>query len=387
MNLSEIKNAKVGQVLWDKGSSASIKGLHLRVYENGRKSFLLYYRSLNGNQRRPKIGDFPETTLADARSRAKILIDKVAIGEDPKEQRNIAKKEMTIQELFELVHKKYWSQERFVKSGRSKAALWSYNHHFKNKFGKLKISEVTRKTIREWHNEHDETPYSANRSLEFLNTMFVYAEKNDLIEIGKNPCKLLDHYKEKKRKRYATPDELKKIAEILEKKSSDQLPQVVYIWILLFSGSRPKFIADATWNDLTTVELDNETYGILSLSGKTSAETGDDEIVVLPPQAMKFLDKLPKTSKTITGIKLPRKLWREVRKEANCLDLRARDLRRTFATLGVSNGVGLDVVSELLNHKSVQTTKIYGKLMNQKRIEAAKKVADAVEKTIWPSAK
>lgn len=387
MKLEEIKNAQPGNVLWDKGSPASVNGLHLRVYGNGRKSFLYYYRNSMGQQRRPKIGDFPEMTLADARSASSRLALKVANGEDPRASLEKAKEEMTVQELFDLVLEKYWGQARFVASGRKKAAKWAYDLHFKDRWGKLRLSELTRKTIKAWSEQMVDKPYAANRAIEFLTTMFKYAEDNEIIEMGKNPCIRISAHGEKKRKRFATPGELRLLAEFLESKAETHLRHVVFIWMLLFSGSRPKFIEDATWPDLTTVEIEGQIYGILSLAGKSTADSGEDEVVILPPQAMRFVSRLPRTSGTITGIKLPRDLWYEAREYAGCIDLRARDLRRTFASVALSNQVGRDVIGELLNHRSSETTRIYARLMDQSRIEAAKKIADAVQGIITAEVK
>ncbi|WP_374029753.1 integrase arm-type DNA-binding domain-containing protein [Bdellovibrio bacteriovorus] len=379
MNLASIKTAKPGDVIWDKGSPASIKGLHLRVYNNGHMSFLLYYRNSLGVQRRPKIGDWPETTLADARSRAREIVDKVARGEDPQEDIQQLRVEPTVQELFDIVHEKYWGQQRYIDSGRRKEAKWAYDRYFKKRFGHLKVSMIKRKQIREWHEDNQDIPYAANRALEFLSTMFTYAQKYELVDGLENPCKLVDHYKEKKRTRYATPEELKKIAAILDQQPDRRRAAVAFIYTMMYAGPRPKFIEDAKWSDLTMAPIRGDIYGILVLSGKSSADSGEDEVVILPPQAMTHILQLPRNRPTIFGIEMPRRLWKEVREKAGCEDLRLRDLRRTYASVGVSNGVELDVIGELLNHRSVQTTKIYGKLMDLKRIEAAKKVADAVE--------
>jgi integrase len=77
---------------------------------------------------------------------------------------------------------------------------------------------------------------------------------------------------------------------------------------------------------------------------------------------------------------MPVRLWAKIRKEAGCPDLRARDLRRTFATVGMSAGLKMDQISEILGHRSTQTTKIYAKLNIDSQIESARAIADAIEK-------
>jgi integrase len=84
----------------------------------------------------------------------------------------------------------------------------------------------------------------------------------------------------------------------------------------------------------------------------------------------------------IFGIKMPSHLWRKIRKEAGCEDLWARDSRRTFATIGMSNGVKMDTVSELLNHSSVQTTKTYAKLNGSARSQAVETIASKMNQLL-----
>lgn len=95
---------------------------------------------------------------------------------------------------------------------------------------------------------------------------------------------------------------------------------------------------------------------------------------------MRVIGWLPRVEgMTITGMKMPRTLWRRVREEAGCPDLWVRDWRRTFATLGYSDGVDMWTVGELLNHRSTETTKIYAKMMDTRRLEAVTRIADKIE--------
>ena len=44
--------------------------------------------------------------------------------------------------------------------------------------------------------------------------------------------------------------------------------------------------------------------------------------------------------------------------------------RHTFATLALSLGVSMEVLSKLLGHQDLKTTQIYGKIMDQAKDEA-----------------
>lgn len=379
MNVESIRKAAPGETVWDKGDRNSVSGLHVRVSATGKKTFLVYYRTKAGVQRRPKIGDFGELTLAEARKRAKKITDMVAVGEDPKAEWDEAKAELTVKELYDKVLKEYWDKPRFRASDRLRDVKSLWKNHLEPNFGTLKLSAVTVVVLRKWHSSLSERPYAANRSMEVLSRMFTYAEEVGLRSQGTNPCNLVPAHQEKKRKRYATPEEIKQIGVILEREFEAHPNGVVFLYLLLTTGSRPRAIERATWDQLQPFEKEGQRYGVLTFHGKSSATTGEDEVVILPPQAMAMLDRIPRTSDgTLTNCKMPAKLWKKIRDEVGCDDLWARDFRRTFATVGLSNGVGLSQIGELLNHKSAQTTKVYGKLMDNERVAAATSIASKV---------
>src|SRR6185312_8944359 len=100
--------------------------------------------------------------------------------------------------------------------------------------------------------------------------------------------------------------------------------------------------------------------------------------VYLPPEAMDVIDALPRTSGTITGIGPPYKLWYKVRKAAGCPDLRLHDLRHSFASAGLAQGLSLAQIGELLGHASTQTTMRYAHLVEDAAHAAAAKTAGYV---------
>ena len=289
---------------------------------------------------------------------------------------------MTINDLFIQTLKNHWNSDRFNLSGWAKEAERIYKSSISSRFGSKQINKVSAKDIRNWHKELADTPVAANRALNVLSKMYSYAEEQDLKPQGTNPCKLVKPHKEKKRKRYATPEELKRISAILNEEKERNLKAVAFIYLLMFSGARPRSIERATWGDLTFLDHEGKTFGLLTFEGKSTASTGEAEQVIIPPQGVELLLKLDKKSPTICGIKMPKDFWNRVRKKAGCPDLWARDLRRTFATIGLSSGESSGVIGELLNHKSANTTKIYTQLIQTKKLEATNSIADSITQII-----
>lgn len=347
----------------------TIPGLHVRAFAN-RKDFYLFYRTRSGIQRKPKVGTYGVITIAQAQELAKRWLAEVTLGGDPSLERKIDRSEKTITQLFDLTWNGYWSLE--VGAAWQKEVRRLFDHDIKPKFGARRLSEITPAVIRPWHAGYKATPYVGNRALAVLSRMFAYAEESELRAQNTNPCALVTPHEEKSRKRYATEEELARLGMILERESAAHLREVAYIYLLALTGSRPSAVEGMTW-----AMLERANGGAtVTFNGKTGVET-----VIIPPQALRVIDALPKgdPSALILGIKMPRAFWSRVRKVAGCPDLWARDLRRTFATVGMSDAIPMDAISEVLNHKDTQTTKIYAKLVDAKKAEAATKIAKRIE--------
>lgn len=378
MVLEKMKAALPGEIVRDEGERSSVPGLYLKTHP-GRKSFMLYYRSKDGVQRRPRIGYLGPMTLAQARSIAKELLDRVARGEDPQSGWTKARQEMTLSDLFERVYREYWSKPRFVKSGWGREVEGIWKRCIEPDFGARKLSTITVTEVKAWHATFENIPYAGNRALEVLTKMFNHAEAESLIPRNTSPCWRIRGFTEKKRKRYATPSELVKILSILEREKSVNPSAVAFLYCILFTGSRPSALERATYDELREVTVDGEIRGVLVFAGKGTADSGEDELVVIPTVAMDMIRGLKRNPDgRIFGRKNPRRFWVSVRTEAGCPDLWARDLRRTFATVGMSGGVNKSVIGELLNHASLQTTDIYAKLDLTARLEASKRISERI---------
>ncbi|UOF83069.1 site specific recombinase xerD [Caudoviricetes sp.] len=278
----------------------------------------------------------------------------------------MTKTELTVEQLFCSTWNIYWNSERFQKSGRAYEVERIWKKDLAPTYGGLYLSQVTAGKVREWLRGYDDKKLGGNRALEVLARMFRHAEEMELRPQHTNPCALVKAFTEKKRKRFATAEEIQKIGEILNRDYKDNPRPVTFILVLMLTGARPKSIECSTWNNLEKVG----DAGILTFHGKTTDASGEDEVVIIPPMAMKFLELLPKRE-TLVGIRAPRFYWEKIRREIGCADLWLRDLRRTFATIGMGEGEDMNVIGELLNHKSTQTTAIYAKLSGAKRFDTA----------------
>lgn len=362
MELTEanIRAAKAGDVLND----AKVRGLHLRC--NGeRKSFLLFYRTKAGQQRRPKLGDWGSITLAQARKVAQEMLAEVAAGRDPSGARSEARAEPTVTDLWAEYWKRHGSKK---KTGASDERRW--RKHIEPKLGRLKLSEVSYSMVADLHEGMTpDAPIEANRVVAQLSKMFNFAHR-PLEWMERNPAKGIKRNKETKRERYMEGEEAARISELLHSNAQANPASVAFLYLLILTGARCGEIAKAKWSQIEGTKL--------ILSEHKTDRTGDKRVIHLPQAALDVLDRLPKTNDTITGILSPKKFWERIRVEAGCPDLRMHDLRHSFASAAIAAGLTLAQIGELLGHKSTQTTKRYAHLMDEVASAAVTATADII---------
>lgn len=241
----------------------------------------------------------------------------------------------------------------------------TYERYVQPKLGDKLVGSTKFKTIDKLHADMRETPYQANRVLSLLKTMYKYASALEWVERGFNPAKDVIAYPERKRRRHMKPGEAPRIAEAILNRERTAPDACLYLWLIIFTGARSGEIKAATWGDI-------EDGMIILRKHKSERKTGVDRIIALPPAAVEKLNKLKPAElrhpkKKIIEISAPQYIWRWIRVEAKCKDLRIHDLRHTFGSYALERGYSLDQIGEALAHTNPQTTKIYAELTNRSR--------------------
>ena len=385
LTVANIRRAEPGDILRD----ADVPGLHLRVFPT-KSVYYLHYRSPverkpSGKpvERRLRLAPAEALSLPEIRARARSCLAEVAQGRDPAVTKRQNAAIPTISAFFELTYGTYWSSERFIRSGWTRQVRNFYDLHIHPRFGGRQITDEFN-DLEEWHESFIKgkkpKPNTGNRALAVLSKLLNLSETKRygrLRPLNSNPCSTIAKHPEPKRKVYASPEQISRIGPLLRKYAARYPRGVAFLYLLIYSGPRPSAIARAMPEQLTRMSIDGQVYGVLRLPGKNPDEPDE---VWLPPQAMAVLDALPRTEGgTLLGTGPPKKLWHRIRKEAGCPELWMRDWRRTFATAGMSGGQQMAQISELLNHKTTQTTKIYAKLMDGAKQKAVGQIADGLE--------
>ena len=94
-----VEAAKPGErdvFLWD----SKLTGFGCRIYPSGRRVYLVQWKR-DGRTRRLVLGPHGPVTCEQARNRATVELGRIAKGEDPADERDARKRDLTLEQLVE----------------------------------------------------------------------------------------------------------------------------------------------------------------------------------------------------------------------------------------------------------------------------------------------
>jgi integrase len=340
------------RIVWDD----SLKGFGIRIYPSGRKAFLLSYR-LNGRKHIMALGDYGVLTPDQARVAARNALVAVTNGQDPLGERQKAAHGETVADLCAAYMERY--ARPFKKS-------WEDDERRIRKYilpgwRNLKVAAIKRADVAALHSKIGKAHrYEANRVIELVSKMFSLAERwGFLPEDNKNPAHGIDHYKEEKRDRWITPEELPRLAEAIDR---DESPYArAALWLYLLTGVRKRELLRSRWDDIDWTRKELRI---------PETKAGRTHYVPLSEPAISLLTQIPRMESNphiIVGLKEGAHLvnidraWRRIRAAAGVEDVRLHDLRRTVGSWLAQAGNSLHLIGRVLNHSSQATTAVYAR--------------------------
>ena len=357
-----------------------LAGFAVRILPSGRRSYIVQYR-IGNRYRRMSLGAHGVLTPEKARRMAFKVLAAVKDGEDPAGERSRARKACTMKELAERFDQEHISVR--LKPGTATEYRRNLRRFILPALGRLKVTDVTRADVAKFHHDLRHIPYQANRNLEVISKMFSMAEMWGMRPDGSNPRLHIKKYPEEKRERYLSQKELSNLGSVLneaEEMGVDDIYAISAIRLLIFTGCRLNEIMSLKW---TEVDFANS---CLRLS---DSKTGARVVHLGPPSLdlLKNLKRQPKNPWVVCG-KIPgtnrkeiQKFWQRIRKRAGIEDVRIHDLRHSFASNAVAQGMSLPMIGKLLGHTQVQTTARYAHLA----ADPVKAAASSVSSNIFDS--
>jgi integrase len=172
-------------------------------------------------------------------------------------------------------------------------------------------------------------------------------------------------------------EEIASLINALNQFEQGQLAQqnaITLIRLLMMTGCRKNEIVMLRWDEL---QLDE---GVLRLkdskTGRKDVILSKDAINILQTASNNHSEYVFPGKDGIKPIQGLQKIWERVRKTAGLDDFRIHDLRHTFASVAVSNGVSLYEVGRLLGHASMQSTQRYAHLDRSRIQESLNKFSN-----------
>ena len=362
------------RVVWDTGLS----GFGVRVYSSGRKVYVAQGRGPEGT-RRVTVGRHGSVSADEARRRAEAVLARIRAGEEPVLPPGARHASgPTVAELAE----RYFREHVDVRCKPRTANVYRIvvNKHVLPAFGHLPIAAIRREHVAELHYRLRKRPIMANQAVGALSRMYNRAEAWGIVEPGANPCRFVKPYRERRRERFLTEDEFRRLGATLDRMEAEgDLPAPVAgaIRLLMLTGCRSGEILNLRWDD---VRLEDSEIGL------RDSKTGP-RAVSLSPGAVRVLAGMPRVPGTpwvVPGRSPDAPLrhlthhWYKLRKRAGLDDVRIHDLRHSFASRALALGEDLTMIGKLLGHSKIQTTARYAHLAREGVHEAAGRVAASI---------
>lgn len=343
--------------VWDD----ELAGYGLKVTPTGRKVFILQYR-IGTRSRRMTLGTYGALTADQARSEAQAALRMVARGDDPMAAHDLRRGEKTTGELLSEFLSLHVDAKLKASSALEYRRLVS--KLVPARLARMPINEVRRADLSQLHSSLAKTPYQANRVLAILRKFFNWCEAQGYRQDHSNPTLHVDMFKEKKRERFLSPAEIAHLGTVLTgaERSGEASPfAIAAIRLLILTGARLREILHMRWE---WVDFDHACVRLPD--SKTGAKT-----IYLSAPAMQVLSAVPrlegnpfvvcgqKDGANLINLQKP---WNRIRRKAGFAEVRIHDLRHSFASIAVANGMSLPMIGKLLGHSQPQTTARYAHL-------------------------
>jgi len=354
-----------------------LAGFGVRVMASGRRFYFARYRNKHGRSRWFTIGEHGKVTVDAARAKAQRILQTVAVdGGDPSGEREAFRAAPTVSDLLDRFIAEHL--ERRNRPATRTAYRGIVERNIRPELGYLKVASVTRQDMHRFHAGLSSTPRQANYILAICSKAFNLAELWEMRAEGTNPCSKIERYRENRRERFLSAEELGRLGSTLRRAETVGLPaheakpdghRTLYrrvttaaIELLLFTGCRLSEVVNLRWEQVDFA------VGTITL---LETKSGRPQLVMMNAPARQVLKALEanKNSEWVlpSASNVSRPLsatvletaWGRIRTAAQLKDVRLHDLRHTVGTYAGQSGANAFLVRDLLRHKNLAMTGRY----------------------------
>ena len=348
-NIARRRPPKSVTTFWD----SQLKGFGLVIRPSGTKSWIVKFTQRRV-QKKLTLGSVVNMTALEARRKAKEVLLKKALDGLPATRPTVYSPVTfgDYVEVFWADYARHWKPlTQYSNWGRIQRDLLPV-------FGNTPLADISRPQVLRWRDELAARPATFNRALPVLAVMMTYAEQLGLRPTGSNPCKRMPRYPRQAVGRYLRPAEYRQLGEALSD-MEDQHPKVVaIIRLLMFTGARLAEIRDLRWDNVQADRL-----------RLADSKTGP-KYIYLNSQARAVLETIPRGA--AQDLVFPAShgghrrnmhpIWHKIRRMAALPNFRLHDLRHSFASVAISQGISLLLIGRMLGHALPETTARYAHL-------------------------
>jgi len=351
------------------------RGFMLEVRCSGGKTFYQRYTDERGRERQFKIGPADVITLEQARKKARVVQAQAVLGADPQARRRELRE---IPTLAELVRDRYLPHVKaYKRSWRTDETV--FRVHILPVLGSRALDEITGDAIADLMQRMRDRGYASgtiNRVLILIRFIFNLARKWKIAGVKENPTFGLNTAPDVQRDRFLSPEETQRLVNSINVDENRSAAQT--IMLLLLTGARRNEVSHAKWD---YVDWERRTL-LVPIS-----KTGRPRVIALNGRAISLLRSIrklddnpyifpsPITGRPCPSLHFP---WTRIKERASLDGVRLHDLRHSFASFLVNEGISLYVVQGLLGHTQPRTTQRYAHLAQHTLNNAAEVVAQVV---------
>lgn len=354
-------------ILWD----SEVPGFGIRMRASGSKSWIVKF-SDRTQRRFVTLDQAHAMSVAAARAEAKKLVAAAQTAGLPSPHQPIPGAGLTfaaaVDELLSSLARRWKPSTVSTNRAYVRRVLIPF-------FGEMPIATIQRSDVARWRDSLVATGGTFNRAVPVLSIVMQEAEAFGYRQHASNPCRGIARYKRKKMERFLSMAEYRALGNVLREAEREMPQAVALLRLLIATGARVGEITGLRWEWVKEAR-------IFLPDSKTGAK-----VLYLNAPARAVLDGLrtdcreglvfPSPYNASKPVKIGPQ-WQEIRQRAGLGDLRLHDLRHSFASLAIRNGISLTIISRLLGHALPETTERYAHLADDSISEAADRVCSVL---------